>query len=292
MIMKFYCTLLIFFTIKFSYCQTADNEFDMYEINMYRGNILYGKLIKEGPDSISFDVVDIGLIALSKTDIEYYNLSSGPKVYTLSKELMYKENYLLSDNSFAPKRGSFYCHNQNILFNRFSFTPIKDIAIEIGEYNEFVNGNLAYIFSLKTCLPVSKQLRIGLKSLLLSNVANKSITIHSGMITAGTLQNNINIGLHYTTSTKIKSYIGEEESEVKLMYSISGIASISKKISIMFEHINFRNNIYTLNTGFTYSTKSLSFSAGAVIYTSYKKYKSDYYSYPIPVLGLKIPFKS
>jgi hypothetical protein len=288
---KFYLIFIVAYASISAFGQNLKQDTTLYKISMKNGNQFYGLLIKEVGDTITFDVSKIGKIALLKEELDSYTISKGPKFYTTEKELMYKDNYFLSENAFTPKSGSIYYQSQDLLHNRFTFGLTDHIALETG-FLIFPDEDYFGMLAIKASFSASKYIHLGLKTQFYEGVDYYRVITNSGLVTIGTINENITIGVH--SASVLEKYYYEDyepQYEKKTVYSLSGTVALSKKSAFKFEHIRFNKDVSMLTVGLSYNTKHVSFTYG-VLFISNTEYFIQDENLPFPVLGLKIPLKS
>ncbi len=287
--MKFFISVTLLFTLSVCFCQEVEQDSQLYRCHIAKGNVLYGYIVKESKDSITLDVPNVGTLTFSKDNLESIVAFDGFHTYSPARALTYKDNYFFSDNAFTPKGGSLYIQNQDAFLNRFTLAFSDHIAMEAGAIIEPFDGSFAGFLGAKASYSISKNIHLGLKAQFIGSEDDDKYTINSGIVTFGNIHNNFSLGLHQVTY--IFGYSDNIENEKKFLYSIGGMVELSKKNAFKFEHISFGNRESMLNFGFSYNTRSLSFTYGIILYSDDS---DDYYddrTVPIPLLGLKIPLR-
>jgi hypothetical protein len=274
--------IFFFFTICI-YSQIKDKEIGaVFKINMKDGSQIYAKYLRSSEDTIFFKNERIGLLAIAKNDIDNYRNSNYlKKVFNPNNEYVYYNDYFATDNAFAPKEGSLFFQSVDLFYNKFAYGLTDHISIEGGSV--FAEDVAVYYFGAKVGYSFNKFIHVGAKLNYFNDIANEDIFIKSGMLTFGSLKNNITFGTHFY---KYVEYYGTNEIEHNKFYSISGSVSISKKSLFKVENILIGNQASIMNLGLSYNAKALSFGYGAIFPFS----GDGFYEFIVlPYLSLKIP---
>jgi hypothetical protein len=287
--MKFFIAATLLFTLSLCFSQDVEQDSQLYRCHIAKGNVLYGYIVNESIDSITLDVPNVGTLTFSKDHLESIVAYDGFHSYSPARALTYKDNYFFSDNAFTPKAGSMYIQNQDLFFNRFTLAFSDHIAMEAGAIIEPFDGSFAGFIGAKASYSISKNIHLGLKAQFIGSDEDDKYTINSGIVTFGNVHNNFSLGLHQVNYSA--SYSEETKGEKKFLYSVSGMVELSQKSAFKFEHISFGNRESMLNFGFSYNTRSLSFTYGIILYSDDNDDYYDDFKIPFPLLGLKIPLR-
>lgn len=203
-----------------------------YEIKTIDNSILLGQLKKCSKSNLIIEHFKLGEIPISLNRIMSFkkikpdyqkNWESNPNA----------TRYLFAPSAFPLKKGTGYYQNAYLLSNSVSYGLTDNITIGGG-----VLLPIAFYIAPKIGFKVSNNLWFGAGVLAAGTYLEEGISagIGYGLITYGSLENNITLGCGYGwISTK-----GNTETTERPVFTLNGMVRVSKRLSLVSENWFFR----------------------------------------------------
>ncbi|HMQ07464.1 MAG TPA: hypothetical protein PKC30_09200 [Saprospiraceae bacterium] len=228
---------LLFFSITlFLFCLILSSPIQAQEdypigsvitITLQNGQKISGELIsktdreirmKKGKEITRIPIANIAYMSQSETGIE-------PEIAYL------QDRYFLFSSAIPMDKGDIYYRNMNVFFNAFSIGVTSNFSIAGGfETLTLLAGEFPTVFiAPKFNVPVTKNVYLGVNSISYFR-SEFFVSALFGNATIGNESYNINLGIGFG--------IDGIESVSSAFYTLSGIAKISNKVSLMAELIS------------------------------------------------------
>ncbi len=285
--MKKIFTLFFIFIGSFLVKSQEKIDTSLVFIKLKDGSQLYGRIQAKENEQIILLNKSLGIISIDRDNVISISKSNGPSIIDYRKELIYNQDYILTENAYTPKRNSFYFTNIDLFYNKLGYAINDHVAVEIGGLLIPDVSTTLFTANVKGGYPLHKYMNLAIKAQYFKNIQeDNSVTTLSSIATFGTLYNNLSFSFNRAITNDMYS---DPEKEYYNFFTVGSTVAINKKIGIKAEYIRFDKNTKLLNIGLNFNWSKLSLSVGVL---NVRNDEDDYEVgfIPVPIIGLKIPF--
>ncbi len=198
--------LLGFFLSLFEvvYSQEVADSTKLYKVETADGNEYVGHIVFKNAAFIRLKTATLGEITINQKDVSKLNVISKDRVSggIVSYGDLHSSRYFTTSNGYGLKKGNGYYQNMWIFYNQFGygFTDYFSVSAGIVPLFLFAGSSSPVWITPKVSIPIKKdKVNVGAGMLVASVLGenNEAFGYGYGVITFGSAQKNLSIGLGY-----------------------------------------------------------------------------------------------
>ncbi len=192
------------FVFKSANSQEVVDSTKLYKVETADGNEYVGHIVFKNADFIRLKTATLGAITINQKDVSKLNVINKDRVSggIVSYGDLHSSRYFTTSNGYGLKKGDGYYQNMWIFYNQFGygFTDYFSVSAGIVPLFLFAGSSSPVWITPKVSIPIKKdKVNVGAGILVASVLGenNEAFGYGYGVITFGSAQKNLSIGLGY-----------------------------------------------------------------------------------------------